>query len=546
MNNKKNNALKEKRDYDILNMLNSISNFEIFTPFEITSSMIELLPEDVFKHPEYKFLDPCVKSGIFLREIVYKLDKHLPRIKYTDPESHLEYDLSNKKERTTHILRNMIYGIAISELTAYVTRRTLYGVMEANADKIDEYLESKITVIEFEKKTKKKDKKQKAEDRKIEDLDFNEYYNHDIFNTEDRTGFESEGNIFYPIDETTIETEDTHYPFINKTKHNLINNIKEEKMKFDVIIGNPPYQKNDGGGNGSSAVPIYQYFIEEAKKLQPKYISIIIPARWYSGGRGLDSFREDMLNDKCISKLVDFPDSKKCFPNVDIEGGICYFLWDKNHKKNNIEYYSNSEKEIRQLNQYDIFIRQNKALSIVNNVLKKSKNGNISDIVSPQKPFGIRGAFSDFSTNENESYNIYTKKGVFLIDKLNKDIKKPESFKKYKVIVGKANGGAMKNGKIMSTPFIIKPEEICTESFIVLGHFEDSITAENYLNYTKTKFFRFLMMLRKPSLIMSRNNMLFIPMLDFTKKWNDKELYSHFNLNEEEIKYIEDTISFME
>lgn len=543
MNNKKNNALKEKRDYDILNMLNSISNFEIFTPFEVTRSMVELLPEDIFKHPEYKFLDPCVKSGIFLREIVYKLDEHLPRIKYKDPDSNIEYDLSNKKERTTHILRNMIYGIAISELTAYVTRRTLYGVMEANADKIDEYLESKITVIEFEKKTKKKDKKQKAEDRKIEDLDFNEYYNHDIFNTEDRTGFESEGNIFYPIDETTIETEDTHYPFINKTKHKLINEIKERKMKFDVIIGNPPYQETTGA-SGGQAKPIYNLFIENAKELNPKFLSMIIPARWYSGGMGLNSFRENMLNDYRISNIVDFYDSKDCFPNVEIKGGVCYFLWDskkttKECSVTNIEKLDKNTQK-RKLNDYKTFIRQNKSISIIEKIKAKS-NCFLDENVYPISPFGLPTNFKEFSEDTND-VTLYANKKVKNI-KLDKIKKNNEIIDKYKVLISEAYGaGETIPHQIIGKPFVVDKNSACTATYLVCEAFDTRKEAENFEKFLKSKLVRFLIGLKKQTQHTNSSSFEFVPNLVMNKAWTDELLYKYFNLTQEEIEYIESRI----
>lgn len=532
-NSKKISALKEKRDYDILNMLNSISNFEIFTPFEITQSMVSLLPEEVFKHPEYKFLDPCVKSGIFLREIVYKLDEHLPRIKYTDPESKIEYNLEDKKQRTSHILRNMIYGIAISELTAYVTRRTLYGVMEANADKIDEYLKSRIILNRNES---------------AGDDDLNAYYDCNIFNTKDREGFESEGNIFYPVNETTLNTEDTHYPFINKTNHKIINKIKEGKMKFDIIIGNPPYQKSDGG-HSASAQPIYHYFIENAIMLDPKYITMITPSRWFAGGKGLSNFRKKMLTEKRISKLIDFKDSTLCFPNVSIEGGVNYFLWDRKHKgkcevtNQSKEYKLTKE---RYLDDYDIFIRDNLSIDILNKVLKNS-NKYFSEFVSFTKPYGLRTNFKNYKTYKEENTSIIYGRNFKGYVKNELIPNKTNSYDSFKIFLGMAYGGGGKTpNNITGRPFIGRPQEICTETYLSIGPFQKESEAENVLSYMKTKFFRFMLSFRKNTQHITKDRFNFVPLLDTTKKWSDNELYEFFNLSKEEIEYIEKIIKPME
>lgn len=529
--NKRTSAFKEKRDYDILNMLNSISNFEIFTPFEITKSMIELLPEEVFKHPEYKFLDPCVKSGIFLREIIYKLDENLPRIKYKDKESNIEYDLSNKKERTTHILKNMIYGIAISELTSYVSRRTIYGVMEANKDKIEEYLQSKILA-----------------NRDEELLEMNEYYNHNIFN--DREEYIEEGNIFYPANETTIETEDTHYPFIVKTNHKIINRIKEGKMKFDVIIGNPPYQSSDGG-HGASAKPLYHKFVLEAKKLDPKFISMIIPARWYSGGKGkeLENFRIEMMNDSALKKIIDYSNSNECFSNVDIKGGICYFLWDKNNIEDctfiNKNKYEENIKS-RKLNQfYPFIIRQNKAVSILEKVIDK-KYDSLSKKISSRKPFGLPTNFKDYKNNKKGYCKVYGNKTTGFIEQ-QKIPKIHESFDYFKVITPKAADGSGEYPiSVLGRPILAKKEEVCTETYLVANYFETEKEALNFEFYLKQKFTRFLISLIKNTQDFTKEKALFVPDLNMEETWDDNKLYKHFNLSKEEIDYIEQIIKKMD
>ncbi len=529
-------ALQTKRDYDILNMLNSISNFEVFTPFNIAESMVNLLPEDVFKHPEYKFLDPAVKSGIFLRQIIYKLDENLPRIIFTDNETKIKYNLADKRERITHILKNMIYGIAISELTGYVSRRTIYGVMEANIDKASEYLDSKIL-----------SKKQDIDNSN--DLYFNDYYDHSMFNTSDRIGYEKEGNIFYPNEETTLETEDNHYPFIENTNHKFINRIKEKIMKFDVIIGNPPYQTMDGG-HGASATPLYNKFVEEAKRLNPKHISMIIPARWYAGGKGLDDFRNNMISDSSIETIVDYADSTECFDNVDIKGGVCYFLWSKNYSGECLfinKSKTNEDSMLRKLDQFKpIIIRQNKSIDILNKVLSFNYPY-LSKKISARKPFGLPTDFNDYTNEDSKNtYKIYGQKKISFVKK---DIvpKIHESVDKWKVLLPYASDGSGKYPiVVLGNPIIAEPNSICSETYLVTSYFEEKIQAQNFSIYLKTKFVRFLISLTKNTQHFTRDKACFVPDLIMNKIWTDADLYRHFKLNKNEINYIEQTIRSME
>ncbi len=531
----KENALDSKRDYDILNMLNSISNFEVFTPFEITTKIVSLLPEDVFKHPEYKFLDPAVKSGIFLREIIYKLDNNLPKIKYKDKDSGKTYNLANKKERIEHILRNMIYGIAISELTGYVTRRTIYGVMDANIDKELEYLDSKLL-------------RGKSDIDNSDDLYFNDYYNCEMFNTKDRIGYEAEGNIFYPNNETTMETEDTHYPFIKETKHKFINKIKEGKMKFDVIIGNPPYQTMDGG-HGASAKSLYHTFVENAKELKPKHLSMIIPARWYAGGKGLNDFRASMISDPSIETIVDYSNSMECFDNVDIKGGICYFLWTKNYNGDCLFINKSRTEENakqRKLDQFKPFIiRQNKSISILEKITIFNYP-NLSEKISSRKPFGLPTNFKNYTNNKIDTYSIYGNKVVSYVEK-KEVVKKHESLNKWKVIIPKASDGSGEYPiSVLGKPIVIDKNSVCTETYLVAGFFETKKEAENFSLYLKQKLTRFLIGLIKNTQDMTKEKACFVPDLDMSKKWTDKELYKHFNLTSDEINYIESIIKPME
>ena len=558
----KTKELENKRDNDILNMLNNISNFEIFTPYEITKNIIDLFPNDVFMHPEYKFLDPCVKSGIFLREIIYKLDIFLPRDIYIDEQGN-KYNLANKDERINHILKNMIYGIAISELTGYVSRRTIYGVMDANVSKQDEYIESKIIA--------------KKNDFSERDLIFNDYYDHTIFNDIDRKGYEKEGNIFYPNEETSIENEDTHYPFINKTKHKFINKIKAGKMKFDVIIGNPPYQKmiDYGEKKSSKASALYHIFFDEAIKLNPRYISFIIPSRWMSKPpSGISSqWIQDTLSLNKFKELHDFLNSKSCFPNVDIKGGVNYFLYDSlyNGKCNYhlIDGDGNKSNEMVYLNSFNTgyLIRSIVGLKIVKKIIKiegdyqTDINKNFYGMVSPndfftRKPI-LTTNWSDFSKEKTNDYNI-----KIMLNKQNHKCeygwikesqipKNKESICLNKIYMTKAYGGGGNDKNILGKPIISKEKSVCSQTYIVIGydpirHNFNEKECDNVAAFIKTKFFRFLVSLKKKTQDSPRSVYQLVPVLDFSKKWTDEKLYKRYNLNKEEIEYIESTINSME
>lgn len=315
-------------------------------------------------------------------------------------------------------------------------------------------------------------------------------------------------------------------------------------MKFDVIIGNPPYQLNDGGGTGTSATPLYDKFIEQAKKLSPRYLSMIIPARWYSGGKGLDDFRDRMFKDKRLRKLVDYFDSADCFPGVDISGGVCYFLWERDNPGDcEIEGHLNNEtkKATRPLldDSFPSFVRFNEAIPILKKVFA-TKQKPFMDIVSTRKPFGLSSQITGIKESPfPESVKIYAYPKTGYIPLLSVPENR-DSINAYKVFIAKAYG---ERGKfpylVTSRPFLGERGTCCSETYLQIGCFSTEAEAKNVISYINTRFFRFLVLLKKNTQNAPKSVYEFVPMQDFTEPWTDEKLYKKYGLSEEDTTFIE-------
>ena len=493
---------------DVLSCLANLSNDEVFTPPSLANQILDLLPPKLFKSKTTTFLDPVCKSGVFLREIAKRL------------MDGLEKEIPDKQERINHIFTKQLFGIAITELTSLLSRRSVYCSKTANGKySICETFATEQGNIRLEP-TKHKWKNGKCE-------------------------FCGASQEVY---DRTDALETYAYQFIHTDKpEGIFNN-----MKFDVIIGNPPYQLSDGGAQ-ASASPIYHKFVEQAIKLKPRFLTMIIPARWYNGGKGLDEFRSEMLNDNRIVELHDFPDTSDCFPGLNIRGGICYFLWSKEHK-GDCKITTHKREQIGQTvtrplleKGLDIFIRYNEAISILKKV-QHFKEKSFSEIVSPRKPFGFPTNFTGYKNSENKTnsivlYRFGPKAFVSgeMIEK-NKDL-----VEKWKIFVPYSSPGDDSYPHlILSKPLIGEPNSCCTETYLVIGPFEDETTSKNVARYMITSFFRFMILLAKSTQHITQKNYTFVPMQDFDESWTDEKLYKKYGITDDEIAFIESLIRPME
>ena len=511
---------------DVLSCLADLSNDEVFTPPDIANKMLDLLPQELFKNKETKILDPACKSGVILREAAKR---------FIEGERD-QFD--SLQECIDWVFHNQIYGIAITELTSLLSRRSVY---------CSKYPNSPFSVAKFEP----------------DDIQGNILF-HRIQHTWEGLGTDKHC-IFCGASAKTMERGsdlETHaYEFVHTYHPEEIFGVK-----FDVIISNPPYQLETGGGteekkSATQAKPIYHKFIEQAKKLNPRYISMIIPARWYNGGMGLNKFRNDMLNDKSLVRLVDYNNSKDCFQGVDIAGGVCYFLWDREHPADrctitNITGDGTNTAE-RSLSEFgSFFIRANDSVPIIKKVLAKASSF-MNETVSAIDTFGIPSKEKGHKDQRPGDVKLlhtvgYNDQGNSYIE-LAKVKKNQSLINKYKVKIsimvpqGGEVGIKPENGyRSISTPQIVPPGMVDTFSYLNIGFFDTEEEAKNLVSFVSTKFARYLLRTTYSSVHVSKDNFCFVPAMDMKKKWTDEDLFDYFGLDDDERKLIDKTMRPMD
>ena len=494
---------------DVLDCLANLSNDEVFTSPAVVNRMLDTLPEALWSNPNAKCLDPFTKSGVFLREIGKRLMKGLETV-IPDPQ-----------ERLDHILGQQLYGIAITQLTALMARRTLYCskdttelahcltdifAQQGNPDGNIYFAPCEHTFV------RGKCSYCGATERE--------------FGTEQRTALEQHAYLFI---------------------HNK-NPYKE--MQFDVIIGNPPYQLNVGVESKSFAIAIYHKFIEQAITLNPRYLCMIVPSRWFAGGRGLDDFREKMLNDRRIKEIHDFPDASEVFLGVEIKGGVNYFLWDREYKGNcRVVSYENGEvisEMTRPLKEEgaDSFIRDNQAISIYHKV-RDFNEKSFSEFVSVQTPFGLLSSFKSYKKDPFKgAVKIFGNQFVGYISE--EQISKNKQWvSEHKILIPKVFGtGEISTDNIK--PIYAAPNSCCTQTYLVIGPFANEKRCRSVIRYIRTKFFHFMLNIKKNTQDAMRGVYQFVPQQDFDEEWTDEKLYRKYGLTAEEIAYIEKMVRPME
>jgi hypothetical protein len=506
------------RNPDVLTCIANLSNDEVFTPPEFANRMLDTLAEawaanhggkNIWADPTVTFLDPCTKSGVFLREITSRLNQGL------------EAAIPNRQQRVDHILTKQVFGIGITQITSLLARRSVYCSKHATGQhSIAKSFASDDGNIWFKrlKHTWDGDKCQFCGASK---------------STFDRAaGLETHAYAFIHTD--NIKTR--------------LAEIFGGNMQFDVIIGNPPYQLDDGG-YGTSAAPIYQLFVEKALELDPRYAVFVTPSRWMAGGKGLDKYRERMLSDKRLRKIVDYPKLYEGFPGVKIRGGISYFLWERDSKgpcavQTIWDGQPTGPAVERDLNTYDVLVRRNEAVPILDKVRAK-KESTLDQRVSSRKPFGLATNFKSKPSKSGlkKPIQLYENQRTGWIER--KDITvNPGWIDEWKVLMTAVQGtSAAIETKFLSKPIIAEPGTACTETYLVAGHFVDEGTADNYAKYLRTRFVRFLVSLRKATQHATRDVYSFVPDLPLDKEWTDSKLYKRYGLNKDEIAFIESQVA---
>ena len=508
----------EGRNPDVLTCIANLSNDEVFTSPELANQMLDAVERawgdanggvSIWADKTARFLDPFTKSGVFLREITKRL------------VAGLADEIPDLNERVDHILTTQVYGIAITELTSLLARRSLYCSKWANGThSIAKSFTTDAGNVWFER---------------IE---------HSW--RDGRCGFCGASRKTL---ERGQEFESHAYAFIHT--HDIRARITElfgDDMQFDVIIGNPPYQLDDGGF-GTSAAPIYQHFVERAFDLEPRHAVFVTPSRWFAGGKGLNKYRERLLNDRRMQVLVDYPKLYDGFPGVKIRGGVSYFLWSRDYSgpctvQTMWDGEPVGEPVARLLGTYDVLVRRNEAVPILEKV-RAAAEPTLDKRVSSRKPFGLATNFRGKPTGigMKQPVKLYANQRTDWIERSDLPMNS-DWVDQWKVLTTRVQGtSAAVETKFLSKPIIAGPATACTETYLVAGRYETEVEAQYYATYLRTRFVRFMVSLRKNTQDAARDVYAFVPDLPMDREWTDSLLYETYGLSDEEVEFLESQVA---
>ncbi len=535
------NLLARTHNPDVLTCIANLSNDEVFTPPEMANAMLDMVAEawaadhggeNLWANPDVTFLDPFTKTGVFLREITRRLVEGL------------EPQIPDLQERVNHVLTKQVCGIAITELTALMARRSVYCSKRADGKhSICTGFDTSDGNIWFERI--EHTWTGGTRESRVDPLTADEIF---IY-TGRKCSYCGAGENDYGQGKAL----ETHaYAFIHTDDiKQRINEIFGAAMHFDIVIGNPPYQLSDGGHN-ASASPIYQLFVQKAFDLDPNYVTMVTPSRWFAGGKGLDDYRDQMLHDHRLRRLIDYPKLYEAFPGVKIRGGVSYFLWDRNHDGPCSVQTMWDGKPLgpaveRYLDEFDVLVRQNEAVSILRKVQSLSEP-TVDHVVSANKPFGLRTFVhgSDSPTGLTDPVQLFGSQKVSWIERDDLPLN-VELVDAWKVLMTAVQGtSAAVETKFLSKPIVAGPGTACTETYVLAGSFNSEDQAQSLASYLRTRFARFLVSLRKATQHASRHVYAFMPQQSWDRTWTDEELYTKYGLTDEEIAFIESVVRPME
>ena len=491
---------------DILEVISNLSNDEVFTPPRVVNAVLDMLPETVWTDPDLRWLDPGCKTGVFPREITKRLMRGLAKA------------IPDEAERIDHILRNMVFAIAITEITSMMARRTLYCSKDASGEHSAATMSTAGGNVWFER---------------IE----HPYVNGRCSECGGaKEQLERDGRDNYA------------YGFIHAEGRAAIK--KEIDMKFDVIVGNPPYQMDNETGN--RPMPLYDQFVDQAISLGPQFIAMIIPSRWMAGGLGLNEFRSRMLSDSRLRVLVDYPDSSELFPGVKVMGGICYFLWRRDDPglcSTTLVRGGKAQDPVeRRLDEYDVLVREPRALGILKKITG-SNEPSLFEIMSSDKEFGLTSNFSDYSSSEfQDAVQLFAFQGgkrvVGWIDR-SKVEKSPHLIDTWKVLIPAAGFESQIMPTLVLSSLRRAPNpSICTQTYLFLSADSEAV-ADSMESYIRTRCVRFLVWLRKVSQHATRSTYRWVPQQSWDREWTDDELFKKYKITKDEQAYISEIIREM-